>query len=179
MDRVKTARVWPFIQGTLFYGGQELRIPLTFMLDTGLDNTFICPKDERKLIAAHPDLADSFLQDDVRPLSTINGRSPMKILQGGNGGAGVIFTDDNGVTKSIDLEFLYFAASTEHEIGWMKKRLGCCEFVHRRAGQGLSHSIIGRDVLEQFALVSVAGYKRGFLDDRRAKTLKDAGIRVL
>ncbi len=130
----------PVVRAYLTIRGKLLSVPLDFAVDTGAPATFIVPCFEKSLLGQYPQLGRHFRRG-VKEAMTIMGPAPMKALTGND--IGLTFYDLGDAPHFMPLKYIYFA--DERAAGKRKRNL---------PGAFLKECLLGRDVLDSFALVS-------------------------
>src|SRR5208283_2549022 len=97
----------PLVEASVYVdnGNCVLRPPLTFMVDTAAQNTFIRPADEQCLRT----LREADIFQGLQPLETLMGQIPVKSFLPALGRVGLLFSDINGREVKQDLPEIRFA----------------------------------------------------------------------
>lgn len=157
-----------YVRARIVIGVTSLAPDLTFLVDTAAQQTFICQQDEEQLQLHHGQMR---FNHNVTPVGTMLGRAPVKSLLDHGGKIAIQFRDLGESIISKQVNYLYFADHQKRVVpSFLRSRVlrWCCPNllpVWDVVGQGLKHSILGQDVLNQLAFVSIPNQSYAFLSD--------------
>lgn len=145
------------------------KVTIRFVVDTAAQCSFIIPHHERQMRCAVPEIWNNIhFCPDALPIISIMGEAPIKYTTAGVS-VGLFDLNNKNEAAKIPLPRMNFADESRPIVG----RLGRL-FVKRKKVWDLAgerpettgwrkHSLLGRDVLAKYALISIQENSRGFL----------------
>lgn len=156
----------PYVMASLCLRGTVLDPPLEFLIDTAAQNTMIAPRHERDLLQVNHAVGVFNFRHGAKSVVTLLGRAPVKFLRERD--MSLVFVDIHKTQVRRPLEYVFFADGQRRVVPpfarWLCKWISpSIDDIWNMAGEQLKHSILGRDILHDLALVSVPLNEYGFL----------------